>query len=129
MDLEPDLKWAVRKVAQALHDYAFEHQWKKSDYCMDIVVNLDWGGFLVTFAAKQFQGQDGFQRFKEVQDYLEAKLKKYPVIVREINLIVKDRAAYLAENPFPVGPPDYRVPEEDLKPPRRRATKTKGKNR
>jgi hypothetical protein len=115
MDLEPAMKIAVRRISEALHDYASEHKWKKDDNDLEVVVNADWGRIYVTFVGKAFKSRDGYERFNEVQNWLEKKLKKYPELIEAIDLIVRDPDQYEVEGPFPLGLSDERVPEDLLK--------------
>ena len=102
MDLEPAMKIAVRRISEALHDYASEHKWKKDDNDLEVV-------------GKAFKSRDGYERFNEVQNWLEKKLKKYPELIEAIDLIVRDPDQYEVEGPFPLGLSDERVPEDLLK--------------
>src|SRR5215469_2464815 len=100
MALEREVKSAVRKVVQLLHEFArnrpqpwqfAEHaDFKNGDYYIDVVVNVDWLRIYVTFVAKAFRSRDGYERFEEVQRYLREKLQTDSGLLNAISLVVKD---------------------------------------
>jgi hypothetical protein len=120
MDLEPALKGAIRRVAQALHKYAQERGWRyashadwgKGDYYIDIIANDEWGRIYVTFAAKAFSGMGELKRFESVQDYLESELADDPGLVEAISLVVKDQAQFDHEGRSSLGLGDVEVDED-----------------
>ncbi len=122
MALEREVKNGVRKVVQALHEFARQHTppWRFArdkdfslgDYYIDVVVNVDWLRIYVTFVAKGFKNKDGYERFEEVQNYLREKLRDDPALLQSINLVVKDPEQYLAEGDFPPGVSDERIDED-----------------
>lgn len=122
MALERELKIAVRKVVQALHEFARQQNppWRfardkdfsQGDYYIDVVVNVDWFRIYVIFVAKGFRNRDGYERFEEVQNYLREKFRDDPGLLQSINLVVKDSDQYLSEGDFPPGASDERIDED-----------------
>ena len=119
MALDRDVKSAVRKVVQLLHEFArnrpqpwrfAEHaDFSNGDYYIDVVVNVDWLRIYVTFAAEAFRSRDGYERFEEVQQYLREKLQSDPGLLNAISLVVKDPEQYRSEGDVPVGLSDERI--------------------
>jgi len=121
MDLEPALRFAVRRITQALHHYARDRGWRyakhadwsQGDYFIEVVVNVDLPRFYVTFVAKAFEAMDGHARFESVQNHLRGELSDEPGLLRAINLVVRDHRQFTEEGGFPLGP-SYEPVDEGL---------------
>lgn len=120
MALETAVKQAVRRVTQALHDYARQRGWRyakhadwsQGDYYMDVVANMDWLRIYVTFVAKAFEDQDLYTRFSDVQGFLREVLKNDQQLLQSIVLVVKSPSEHDREGLFPPGLSDERFDED-----------------
>ncbi len=126
MDLEPALRRDVRRITQVLHEFAHERNWTYADeamppasglaYYIEVVVNVDWYRYFVTFVTNGFTGVSEEKRKDEVRAYLRQELfPLHPPLFNAINLAVKDFQEYEEEGPLPLGPADVRVDDDFVK--------------
>ena len=120
MGLEPSLKRAVKRIADALHEYAGARGWRYAphaewksgkEYYIDIVVNVEWFRIYTTFAASEFEGWDFYERFRSVHEFLRAKLVDEPDLLRAIVLVTKNPLEFDTGGDVPLGRFDEQVDE------------------
>jgi hypothetical protein len=83
------MKYGLRRIAQALHEYAADQGWRADDYRVLVRLNEAWGRIHVVLVAKAFPQPSLEDAWHGVIDYLEDKLRDEPALFESISLTLR----------------------------------------
>jgi hypothetical protein len=89
MALEPTMKYAVRRIAEAFRAYAAAQEWRHDEYRILVEVNKDWGRIHVVFVAPRFQGVHPEDNWRSVIEFLDSFLINEPKLLESMNLTLR----------------------------------------
>ncbi len=90
MALGTTMKSAVKRIADALTDFASREGWKPNEYQILFYRSSRWGRIRVFFITKDFGGLSRQEMWARVSDHLEKELTKGPDIGYSVGLSVRD---------------------------------------
>jgi hypothetical protein len=89
MAISQSMKRAVRRIADALGVYARRRGWWPLDFRLYFRVNEAWGKIHITFYAYEFEGQETFESYQSVMNYLRTRLDDDPELLSALGLVVR----------------------------------------
>jgi hypothetical protein len=90
MALGANMKSAIKRIANALVDFASQQGWKPNDYQILFYQSSRWGRIRVFFIAKDFGGLSRQDMWVRVSDHLEKELAMGPDIGYSLGHSVRD---------------------------------------
>ena len=67
-------RMAVRRIAQALHEFAQEQGWKPAEYQIFFRIREEWGRITMIFIIKGYNGMSEREMWGRIHDRLERSL-------------------------------------------------------
>jgi hypothetical protein len=90
MAIGATMKSAIKRIADALANFASQHGWKPDEYQILFYRSGRWGRIRVFFIAKDFGGLSRQEMWSRVSDYLDKELASGPDIGYSLGLSVRD---------------------------------------
>jgi hypothetical protein len=96
VDLDPELKLAVTKIRDSLHDYAKSKGWAVEDYRIKMMLNTEWSTITAIVYCRPFQETVSLEMkiYDEIMDSFEKDLESVPGLNESTYLLIRPLDEY-----------------------------------
>lgn len=89
MGLSPNMKMAVRRVADVLGAYARLQGWWPQDFRLYYRADEKWGKIHFIFVSDGFEGRDETESYRSIMDYVSVRIHDDPDLVDALGLVLR----------------------------------------
>ena len=89
MALSPNMKRAVRRLANILGAYARKQGWWPLDFRLYYQTNEEWGKIRFVFVSDGFEGRNYDESYRSVMDYVGERLQDDPELIGALGLTLQ----------------------------------------